>query len=51
MNEPILRRLQLQTADEEQVEAFRSLVKRKGLTRDDLMLILQSIRTEGNREE
>lgn len=43
MNKPLWRRFKL-TDDDRQKEAFLALVKRKGLTREDLMLILKSVK-------
>lgn len=41
---PIYRRFELITTDKEQEKAFHALLKQKGLTREDLMLILESVK-------
>jgi len=40
----IYRRFELITADKKQEEAFRTLVEQKNLTREDLMLILKTVK-------
>lgn len=45
MNEPIFRRFKL-LCEGEQKKAFLALVKRKGLTREDLILILRSVKLD-----
>lgn len=46
--EIIFRRFQL--IDKEKEKALMSLIKQKGLTRDDLMLILKSLRIQIDSE-
>lgn len=49
MNKPLWRRFKL-TGDDRQKEAFLALVKRKGLTREDLMLILKSVKIRSTKD-
>lgn len=46
----IYRRFELITADKKQEEAFQTLVKQKNLTREDITLILKTVKLKSADE-